>query len=137
MAVDAQQLSQRLATQTWAWQDGRTGEVLAWLQQLGCRMLSRPEFGQTWMIEGIAGTNAALCRGHDPIATAQTIGILCGGMFWSEAFPDFLRLVNKEWAQRRTEADHSSTSKGSTKEEIYGRGTLCPSKPVDLGRDSR
>mgnify|MGYP001590167809 FL=1 len=118
--MDTKQLSQQLASYTWAWCDDRTGEVLTWLQRLGCHILSRPELGQTWMLEGIAGVNAALCRGRDPIATAQTIGVLCGGILWAEAFPDFLRLVNKEWAQRGMEADYSSISKGSTKENIHG-----------------
>ena len=95
-------MSQRLAEQTWAWCDGCTGDVLTWLQQLGCRMLSRPEPGQTWMLQGLTGCNAALDRGTDPIATAQALGFLCGGMFWPQAFPDLMTLVNAEWKRRRT-----------------------------------
>lgn len=93
-------ISQRLAAQTWAWHDDQTGQVLTWLQHIGCRVLSRPEYGQTWMLQGIAGTNACLSLGHDPIATAQTLGVLCGGMFWPQAFPHLLPLVNAAWRRR-------------------------------------
>lgn len=100
IVMDTRFLSRQLAHYVWAWCDDCTGDALTWLQRLGCHILSRPEPGQTWMIEGIAGTNAMLCRGQDPIATAQTIGILCGGILWAEAFPDLIMLVNTEWAQR-------------------------------------
>lgn len=93
-------MTQRLAAQTWAWLDGDTGQVLLWLQRLGCRIITRPELGQTWVLRGISGGKAALTRGADPIAIASAIGFLCGGMRWPQAFPELLRIINKEWAHR-------------------------------------
>ena len=104
-AAQKSNCSARLAEMTWDWCDGRTGGVLTWLQRLGCRILSRPERGGTWVLEGIAGGNAALSRGHDPATIAQALGFLCGGMLWPQAFPELLPLVTKEWRRRsRVEA---------------------------------
>ena len=101
--------AERLAVQTWAWQDGATGSVLTWLQQLGCNVLSRPEPGRTWCLAGIAGSNATLSIGDDPIATASAIGFLCAGIFWPEVFPGLLVRVNTEWARRsRAQRQHRS-----------------------------
>lgn len=93
-------VTRRLAEQTWAWLDGQTGDVLTWLQTIGCTIVSRPEHGQTWMLRGIAGSNAGLTSDADPIAIASAIGLLCGGMLWPQAFPGLLPLVNAEWHRR-------------------------------------
>ena len=90
----------RLIEQVWAWQDGHTGQVLTWLQQLGCHILSRPEFGQTWTLQGIAGGTTTLCTGQDPIATATGIAFLCAGMFWPQVFPTLLKHINEEYTRQ-------------------------------------
>jgi hypothetical protein len=83
----------RVAEQVRAWRAGRTGNVLVWLQQLGCRILSRPELGTTWHLRGIAGSNATLGRDDDPRDIAVALGMLIAGMFWPDVFPALLTLV--------------------------------------------
>ena len=83
----------RLIEQIHAWQHGEVGTVLLWLQRLGCRILSRPEAGQTWHLQGLAGSNATLARDSDPNATAEAIALLCAGIFWPQVFPLLIEAV--------------------------------------------
>ena len=100
--MDTQSMSRQLSEKTWDWcDDNAIGDILIWLQQLGCHIVSRPELGYTWIIKGVTGTRVELCRGQESVAVAHAMGVLCGGTQWAQLFPDFLTLVHAEQVRRQ------------------------------------
>ncbi len=91
--------TERLAEQVWAWIDGDTAAVLAWLARLGCTVRACEE-DQSWAVEGLTGVTVGLSVGLDVPGIAVSLGVTMFGLWWPQVLPGYLPLVNRQWHAR-------------------------------------
>jgi hypothetical protein len=100
-------IDQRVADQAWAFYTGRHAEVVDWLVRLGCKLIECHETSGSvqYTLDGLVGVRSALLYpSGDPISGAAVpIGFLLAGMFWPQAYPGLLPLVNQRWSAQMKE----------------------------------